>query len=81
MEITLTPAIVRERATKAHTSINQLMKRADLQNSTFWRWERAGVTPHPVTIQKLSDALGAIERERQIEAGILALGDGVGVGK
>lgn len=70
METALTPAIVRERATRAHTSINQLMKRADLQNSTFWRWERAGVNPHPVTLRKLSDALDAIEHERQIASGI-----------
>jgi transcriptional regulator with XRE-family HTH domain len=65
MNAPLTPAAVRDRATKAHTSINKLMARAGLPNSTFWRWEKGAiVNPHPVTLQKLSDALGAIEAER-----------------
>jgi hypothetical protein len=63
MKTALTPEIVRQRATKAHVSINQLMKRARLQNSTFWRWQQ-GSEPHPVTLQKLSDALDAIEAEK-----------------
>jgi transcriptional regulator with XRE-family HTH domain len=62
---TITPASIRTRATAAHVSINKLMKRAGLPNSTFWRWEGGKIeTPHPVTVQKISDALDAIEAER-----------------
>lgn len=65
MNDALTPAIIRERATAAHVTINKLMKRAKLPNSTFWRWERGTTeTPHPVTVRKIADALDEIERER-----------------
>lgn len=64
MNIELTPAIVRDRATRAHVSINQLMDRAKVQNSTFWRWAQGKSSPHPVTLQKLEDALSQIEHER-----------------
>lgn len=61
----LTPEIVRERATAAHASINHLMERAGLPNSTFWRWEQGKIkAPHPVTLRKIGDALDAIEAER-----------------
>lgn len=63
----LTPQSVRDRATAAHVSINKLMARADLPNSTFWRWERGHINkPHPVTLQKIADALDAIEAERAV---------------
>lgn len=61
----LTPAIVRERAVMAHVTINQLMTRAGLPNSTFWRWERGDVKePNPVTLQKIVDALEEAERAK-----------------
>jgi transcriptional regulator with XRE-family HTH domain len=61
----LTPAIVKARATAAHMTIRQLMLHAGLPESTFWRWETGKVDkPHPVTVQKISDALDAIEKER-----------------
>ncbi len=60
----LTPEQVRQRATEAHYSINKLMGLAGLQNSVFWRWEKRGAKPHPVTLHKLAKALDAIERER-----------------
>ncbi len=62
----LTPAVIRERAACAHVTINQLMKRAELPNSTFWRWESGEVKePNPVTRQKILDALLAVETERR----------------
>lgn len=61
----LTPQLVRQRATKAHLTINKLMEAAGLPNSTFWRWENGATNePHPVTIQKISDALEAAEKAR-----------------
>ena len=61
----LTPAIVRERATKAHLTINKLMDLAGLPNSTFWRWESGATNePHPVTKQKILDALDAAEQAK-----------------
>ena len=61
----ITPASIRARATAAHVSINQLMQRAGLTNTTFWRWE-TGKTDvrHPVTIQKIADALAEFEAEK-----------------
>lgn len=59
------PDDIRQRAYNARISINQLMKRAGLPNSTFWRWERGHiVNPHPVTVGKICDALEAFEREQ-----------------
>lgn len=61
----LTPAAIRERATKARLTINKLMEAAGLPNSTFWRWERGDTSqPHPVTIQKISDALTDAEKAK-----------------
>ena len=61
----LTPSDIRQRAYQARVSINQLMKRAGVENSTFWRWEN-GTTKevHPITAGKIADALDAIEAER-----------------
>lgn len=62
---TLTPAIVRERAMRAYLSINQLMQRAGLPNSTFWRWENGTTAePQPATLQRIEDALQAFEKDR-----------------
>jgi transcriptional regulator with XRE-family HTH domain len=61
----LTPSEIRARAYEARVSINQLMKRAGVENSTFWRWDN-GTTKeiHPVTVGKIADALAEIEAER-----------------
>lgn len=60
----LTPETVKARATAAHMTIRQLMVHAGMPESTFWRWETGKTNPHPVTVQKISDALDAIEKER-----------------
>jgi transcriptional regulator with XRE-family HTH domain len=60
----LTPKSIRERATKAHMSVEALMREAKIERSTFWRWERGIGKPHPVTVQKISDALARIEAEK-----------------
>ena len=61
----ITPSMIRARATAAHVSINRLMTRAGLPNSTFWRWETGRIdAPHPVTVQKIADALAEIEAEK-----------------
>jgi transcriptional regulator with XRE-family HTH domain len=62
---TITPQKIRDRAYAARVSINHLLKRAGVQNSTFWRWENGETADaHPVTLGKIADALEAIERER-----------------
>ena len=61
----LTPAIVRDRAARAHITINQLMAAAGLPGSTFWRWEKGEVKePNAVTLQKLLDALETAEQAK-----------------
>ena len=60
----ITPQDVRERATKAHMTIEALMRVASVERSTFWRWEKGKGKPHPVTVQKITDALEAAEAER-----------------
>ena len=61
----LTPEEVRERAYQARISMNQLLARAGVNNSTFWRWAGGATTNiHPVTIGKIADALADVERER-----------------
>ncbi len=59
------PDHIRDRAYKARISINQLMKRAGLPNSTFWRWDTGRISkPHPITLSRIIDALEAVESER-----------------
>lgn len=60
----ITPKNIRDRATKAHMTIEALMRKAHVERSTFWRWENGIGKPHPVTVQKISDALDAIEAEK-----------------
>lgn len=45
-------------------TIEALMRKAQVERSTFWRWENGIGKPHPVTVQKISDALDAIEAEK-----------------
>lgn len=45
-------------------SVEALMREAKIERSTFWRWERGIGNPHPVTVQKISDALARIEAEK-----------------
>lgn len=64
---TLTPQNIRDRAYGARVSINQLLARADVNNSTFWRWAKGKtLNLHPVTAGKISDALSDIEQERAV---------------
>jgi len=65
METTLTPEQVRDRLNKAHVTLNQFCKRFHLTRSTFWRWEKGQSNPRPLLIQKLSDGLKIVERERK----------------
>ena len=59
---TITPQQIRLRAYAARVSINQLLKRAGVQNSTFWRWDKGETKSlHPVTIGKITDALERFE--------------------
>ena len=59
------PDHIRDRAYKARISINQLMKRAGLPNSTFWRWDTGRIAkPHPITLARIVEALEAVESER-----------------
>lgn len=66
METELTPQAVRERATAAHASINEVMMYAGLPNSTFWRWDTGKTKAlHPVTVQKISESLTWFEAKRK----------------
>jgi predicted DNA-binding transcriptional regulator AlpA len=60
----LTPDGIKQRAYDARVSINKLMKRAGVSNSTLWRWKHEDRTPHPITLGKVVDALEAFEAER-----------------
>lgn len=61
-----TPNSIKQRAYAARVSVNALMKRAGVSNSTLWRWENEFREPHPITLGKVLDALEAIERERAV---------------
>ena len=61
----LTPQIIRNRAYAARVSINQVLKKAGIAPSTFYRWERKSPTvPADLTLAKIDDALAALEAER-----------------
>lgn len=64
MDITVKAAEIKERAYQARVSVNSVMKRAGVSNSTLWRWEKGIGDAHPFTIGKIEDALDAIEAER-----------------
>lgn len=65
MDTEITPGEIRSRATKAYSTLDNLLSRAGVAKSTFWRWEKGEITdPHPVTIQKIVDALEEIEGEK-----------------
>lgn len=59
----LTPYVIRERAIAARVSINRLMQRAGVANSTLFRWERGDTVPGAVTKGKIKDALEWFERD------------------
>jgi transcriptional regulator with XRE-family HTH domain len=60
----LTPATIRQRATRALVTMDALFARAGIPASTFWRWERGDHEPRPLTVEKLRQALEAIEGEK-----------------
>lgn len=59
----LTPYVIRKRAIAARVSINRLMQRAGVANSTLFRWERGDTYPSAVTKGKIKDALEWFERD------------------
>ncbi len=64
--MTMTPRQIKDRAYAARVSVNALLKRAGVSNTTLWRWENGDTgTPHPVTMGKIIDALEAFEGERK----------------
>jgi transcriptional regulator with XRE-family HTH domain len=44
--------------------MDALFARAGIPASTFWRWERGDHEPRPLTVEKLRQALEAIEGEK-----------------
>ena len=63
--MSIQPTDIRNRAYAARVSINKLMGRAGVPNSTFWRWETGRVNkPHPITLARIVEALEAIEAEK-----------------
>lgn len=63
--MSIQPSDIRNRAYAARVSINRLMKRAAVPNSTFWRWETGRVNkPHPITLARIVEALEAFEAEK-----------------
>jgi transcriptional regulator with XRE-family HTH domain len=64
--MTITPQEIRDRAYAARISVNALLRRAGVYNTTLWRWEQPEPTePRPLTLARIVDALDAAERERQ----------------
>ena len=59
----LTPYGIRERAIAARVSINRLMQRAGVANSTLHRWQNGETSPSAVTVGKIKDALEWFERD------------------
>ncbi len=59
------PQAIRDRAYAARISVNELLKRAKVSNSTIWRWQQDGnYKPHPITVAKIMEALVAAEQDR-----------------
>ena len=66
MDTAITPDEIRSRATKALSTMDNLLSKAGIAASTFYRWETGETgTPHPVTIQKIINALAVIEAEAE----------------
>jgi transcriptional regulator with XRE-family HTH domain len=59
-----TPDIIRQRAARALVTMDALFARAEIPASTFWRWERGDHQPRPLTLEKIRQALEAIEGEK-----------------
>lgn len=65
MRAMIEPSQIRSRAYEARVTMNQLMKRAGVPNSTFWRWDTGKINaPHPITLARIMEALEAAEAER-----------------
>lgn len=64
MEKSLTPALVRQKADDLRVTLGDVLTRANVQRSTFWRWEQGETESRSLTVLKISDALAAIEAER-----------------
>jgi transcriptional regulator with XRE-family HTH domain len=60
----ITPESVRKRADAVNVSLRQLLLRAGIARSTFWRWERGGGI-YPRTTRRISDTLSKYERGEQ----------------
>lgn len=61
MENHITPAAIRDGATRAHMRLSEFLAKADVAPSTFYRWESGGNELHPVNRQKLIDAINQME--------------------
>jgi transcriptional regulator with XRE-family HTH domain len=55
----LTPLAVRVAASERLISLAEFLQRADVNATTFWRWEKGEVTPRPLTLAKLRRAVEA----------------------
>jgi predicted site-specific integrase-resolvase len=61
MNSDLTPASVRDGATRAHLRLSEFLDRAGVSASTFYRWATDGKGLHPVNRQKLAETLAELE--------------------
>ena len=59
---TLTPQVVRQRALGALVTMKQVLERASVRESTFWRWEGGHQQPRPLTLAKIEAALKYFEK-------------------
>lgn len=63
MQNDMTPQTIRARAYAARVTLNKLLGKAGVANSTFWRWERGDTGDiHPVTLARIDDALREFEQ-------------------
>jgi len=62
----LTPETIRTRAAEALVTMDTLFSRAGVAPTTFWRWETRRNAMRPLTLQKIKQALEAIEAERSV---------------
>jgi len=64
METNLTPPEIRTRAAKALVTMDKLFARSGISPQTFRSWEKGIRQVTPLTMERLKQALEAIEQEK-----------------
>lgn len=54
---------IRRRAVEARVTMTQVFQRANVSPTVLYNWKTRNVTPRPLTVAKLYDALDALTKE------------------